>query len=406
MLNSDHRGQRDMQQGREEQVRIAELRRGRGWSQQRLLAELTQLAQQRGRALPTRTSLRVMLSRWENGHNVPDAESRELLSAALGCDEYDLGVGESGAPIEGLEPTPTTRYSASITPETLTIYETLLQQYASLDALVGPAAAIGPVREQLRTLEGLLPQASCNLRSSIVKLAARYAELAGWLAQDSGDSTAAASWSAKAADLSAEAGDVQLSSYIWARRSNIASEAGHAAEALLLADGALASADQLPADLLAVGLRQQGHAHALLGDERAAGRAMDAALDTATHATEMSGIAVYCTPAYVQSEAAAAWTRLGRPDRATALLDDALLRWPPEQARDRAIGLARLARAYLLAGEVEHACALGHDAIASVQNAMSARALDQLAQLRTSLRPMRGQRTAAEVSDRLRQILR
>lgn len=127
----DYQGARSMRrrfQG--DEVRIAELRRGQGWSQERLLAELEHHARRLDRAVPNRNSLRTKLSRWENGHNVPDEVARELLCAALGCSEVELGVGESSAPVGGLEPPPSPTSSAAITPDTLQIYKTLLQQYA------------------------------------------------------------------------------------------------------------------------------------------------------------------------------------------------------------------------------------------------------------------------------------
>ncbi|MFC7344978.1 hypothetical protein [Saccharopolyspora griseoalba] len=388
-------------------MRIAELRRALGWGQERLLTELEQHAFRLGRSAPTRNSLRTSLSRWENGHNVPDESSRELLCAALGCSEDELGVGESSAPVGGSEPQPTVSSTAAITPDTLHIYRNLLGMYAQLDASAGPRAAIGPVREQLRTLEGLLHQASAPMRSELAELAARYAELGGWLAQDNGDSAAAASWSAKAADLAALTGNANLVSYVWMRRSNVATDAGQAHEGLLLADGALAQADRLPADLQALAYRQHAHAYALRGDELQTGRAIDRALDITVHSTDASDLAPYCGVSYIQSEAASAWVRLGRPDRAVGLLDDALRNWPAEQARDHGIGLARLAHAVLLAGELDRACGLGHQAADAVQAIPSARALDELEQLRGTLHQYRrNQPTVAELSDRLRLILR
>ncbi|MEV4649012.1 hypothetical protein [Saccharopolyspora sp. NPDC049357] len=383
-------------------MRIAELRRRLGWSQERLLAELEHHARRLGRAVPARNSLLTKLSRWENGHNVPDDVARELLCAALGCSEDDLGVGESSAPVGGLEPPASTTSSAAITPDTLQIYTTLLGQYAQLDAIAGPRAAIGPVREQLSTLEGLLHQASAPMRPALAELAARYAELGGWLAQDTGDAAAAAAWSSKAADLAALSGKVELTSYVAMRRSNVATDAGKPHDGLLLADGALVHEDRLPADLQALAYRQHAHAHALLGDELRAGRAIDLALETAVHGTDASGIAPYCGVSYLQSEGASAWVQLGRPDRAVVLLEDALRTWPADQARDRGIGLARLARAVLLADDLERACTIGHQAADAVQAAPSARAVSELEQLRTALRTRRNQPTVAELSDRLR----
>ncbi|MGW5789191.1 hypothetical protein ACWEV3_01170 [Saccharopolyspora sp. NPDC003752] len=358
--------------------------------------------------------MRVKISRWETGRNVPEELSRELLCAAFGCSEQDLGFDESAAPLEGLGHPPAT-HRGIITPESLSIYDSLLEQYARLDALAGPRAAIGPVREHLRNLEGLLVQADTALKGAVARLGARYTEMAGWLAQDSGDHVAAASWSAKAAGLASQVDDPLLTSYVWMRRSNVATDAGyssharhaaegHAAEGLLFAEGALSRPEHLPANLQALAYRQRAHAHALAGQDKEADRAIDHALAIADQSGEESGLAPYCSLSYVRSEAASAMVRLGRPDRAVELLTDALLAWPADQARDRGIGLARLARAQLLAGELDHACALGHDATSAIESAVSARALSELERLRVALTPKRD-RAAAQLSDRLRPVL-
>jgi len=72
------------------------LRRARarlGWSQPRLAHAMRQEARRRNRRLPVPESLKTMVSRWENGHRIPDPFNREILCAALGIDEEDLGLG-------------------------------------------------------------------------------------------------------------------------------------------------------------------------------------------------------------------------------------------------------------------------------------------------------------------------
>lgn len=383
--------------------KIAALRRSMGWSQERLLVEMERHAPTIGIQLASRSSMRIKLSRWENGHNVPELLSRRLLCHIFDCDEEALGIEESAAPIEGSEPPPAAPYAGMITPETLSIYDTMLTQYSQLDALAGPRAAIGAVREQLRTLEGMLRQTSGPMRVEIARVGARYAEFAGWLAQDSGDHAAAASWSAKAADMAAETGDLTLSSYIWMRRSNVATDSGHAAEGLLLATGAEANA--ITPDLRALSLRQQANAHALAGRELEAAASIDKALEAIESGSERSEHGAYCGTSYIQSEGASAWVRLGRPDRAVTLLSNALASWPSDQARDRGIGLSRLARAHLLGGSLEQACVVGSQAVDAVRAAISARALTELDLLRKALQPFRGQRLAAELTDQIRSVL-
>ncbi|GII22589.1 hypothetical protein Pme01_21860 [Planosporangium mesophilum] len=62
---------------------IRRVRRQRGWSQQRLIFEMQRVAPRLGMTVPAPESLKAMLSRWENGHQVPDAYNRRLLAAGL-----------------------------------------------------------------------------------------------------------------------------------------------------------------------------------------------------------------------------------------------------------------------------------------------------------------------------------
>ena len=66
-------------------------RRKRGWSQARLIWELTQLATRKGCSLPTPASLKTLISRWENGHATPDSFYQPLF-----CELYDATPGELG----------------------------------------------------------------------------------------------------------------------------------------------------------------------------------------------------------------------------------------------------------------------------------------------------------------------
>jgi hypothetical protein len=67
-------------------------RRRRGWSQPRLAAEMHRVARACQRVLPGAESLKTMISRWENGHRVPDTYNREVLCVALGIPVSALGL--------------------------------------------------------------------------------------------------------------------------------------------------------------------------------------------------------------------------------------------------------------------------------------------------------------------------
>src|ERR1700712_5056239 len=63
-----------------------------GWSQPRAVQELIRQAKARGLTLTNPSSMKTQLSRWENGHVVPETMYRELLRAAYGRTDAELGL--------------------------------------------------------------------------------------------------------------------------------------------------------------------------------------------------------------------------------------------------------------------------------------------------------------------------
>lgn len=88
----------DRRHGVDEQIRqraalvLRQARRGHGWSQLRLLREVQMVGAARGVPVPAASSLESMISRWENGYQVPDRHNRALLCVALGIAVTDLGL--------------------------------------------------------------------------------------------------------------------------------------------------------------------------------------------------------------------------------------------------------------------------------------------------------------------------
>ena len=73
----------------------AVLRRARkalGWSQLMLVVKLEDAYRKYGQHPPTRDSLKVYVSRWENGHLEPSEFNRRLLCEVLGLNLVQLGL--------------------------------------------------------------------------------------------------------------------------------------------------------------------------------------------------------------------------------------------------------------------------------------------------------------------------
>jgi transcriptional regulator with XRE-family HTH domain len=73
--------------------RLATAREERGWSQTRLIAELERRSRAAGLTVMSRSSLKTALSRWENGHVVPDSHYRRLFREIFGLSDVELGFG-------------------------------------------------------------------------------------------------------------------------------------------------------------------------------------------------------------------------------------------------------------------------------------------------------------------------
>lgn len=385
--------------------RLRELRQARGWSQPRLIVALEEQAKLDGTRLgATRTSLKTRISMWENDKSTPDETYRRLLCHVFGVTEGELGFSEEELSTFSVPSQPFAVPSMAVTPEVVSFLKNVFDQYVQADRLLGPRAVMGVVSEQCKLVENLCSAAKGSVRTDILHTGAKFFEFGGWLAQDSGDFDTAATWSARALDMAYEAGDPWLVSYIFMRRSNIATEGGQRSQGVGLAQAALRDGAHLGPKLKALILRQQAGALALNGDERGCARAVEEALVSVSDGGEPEPLAGYCSPSYVQMEGASAWSKLGRPDKAVDLLTKALESWPSEDQRDRGIGIARLANAHAMGGNPSAACAAAKEAADVVRTAPSARALGELSTLRTRLGPWRGAREVAEVTDLLRSL--
>ncbi|WP_243795075.1 helix-turn-helix domain-containing protein [Saccharopolyspora gloriosae] len=254
-----------------------------------------------------------------------------------------------------------------------------LKQYVTTDNLVGPRSLLPVVAEQARFVRHLLAQSSGQGSGTLLFVAARFAEFTGWLHQDAGKLQSAMEWSNRALDFAHEADDPQLVSYIQMRKSNIASDARKPALTIGFAQAALQSAKAMSPRLRAVALRQEAHGHALAGDYDSCSRAIDRALQHAALELDDEGdIARYCTPSYVEMEAAHCWVELGRPAQALSTLQQGIAKWQPDFRRDLGLGLARLAVAHAVAGQIEDSAAVADHALVIATETRSHRTKEQL----------------------------
>jgi transcriptional regulator with XRE-family HTH domain len=274
-------------------------------------------------------------------------------------------------------------------PEAIGRLRTILMEYVKIDNLLGPAHLLDLVALHLTFIGQLLTVASGQIRLELLTVGAWYAEFAGWLYQDAGNPQAATYWTDRALSWVQAADDPLRVSYVLMRKSNQASGLGDTAWTLDLARAALRGHDRLSPRVRALALRQEARGHALSGDPTACARALEAAQEQAAvpgdHGDDEHALAGYCTPSYIDGEAADCWTLLAQPHKAVTILEHGLAAWPAPYQRDRGLNLARLAVAHAANREPEQACAAAQQAAGIVSSTWSARATAELRRLPTLL---------------------
>jgi tetratricopeptide (TPR) repeat protein len=369
-----------------------------------LRRELARAASRLDVPLAGDASLRVLISRWENGHAVPDPVNRLLLQDVFGLDAEALGLVEDN-PV--MRHTDTTAVVAHITrradPSAAVVeyFEQQLVAHARLDNLVGPNYVLDTALGQLQQVEHLAAGGAPKLS----ELGSRYAEFTGWLHQDLGNNAEALRLTNRAVDLAEVAGDCARATYNRMRKANVLMAAGDLHPAAATAQRSVAEASERFPHLLPVCLRQEALTSARLGDEHAARAAIERAVGLTQATVDASDSdSPYCTTSYVQMEAALCLLHLRQPAAAEEACTQALADWPDELVRDRVLCLARRGVALVELREVDEACRTAILALDGVRSAPSGRALHMLRVIATRLRPLGRNTSVRELTEALAEV--
>ncbi|MFD7657191.1 helix-turn-helix domain-containing protein [Actinosynnema sp. NPDC059797] len=262
---------------------------------------------------------------------------------------------------------------------------------------------------QAHALRALMPEAGGADRTRLGVLAARNAEYAGWMAQESGDDRAALWWTRKAVDLAAEVGDDGLAAYALVRHALVTMYQGDARSTVDLARRAQEQRG-LPPRVLGLAAQREGQGHALAGDRDRCMRALDRARELLRQASDdpgdgpVLGTSTIAEPVGVVS----GWCLydLGRPEEAAAVLDVEVARIPRDALRARARFGVRQALAHAAAGEVEHACELTTDLLDVVGAVDSHTVAADLRTLAGTLRRWHTHRMVRDLDPALNDLLR
>ncbi|MEU3774257.1 helix-turn-helix transcriptional regulator [Streptomyces sp. NPDC032472] len=259
------------------------------------------------------------------------------------------------------------------------------------DNLLGPRHAIAAVREHIDAIKDLRRDAQGVDRQELMELQTQYAEFASWLYQDLGDFDSAEFWLDRAFQWSHTVGDGDLTSYVMARKAQLAGEKRDLVDVVDLAEAAERMA-RPRSRLAAVARTYESYGHALRGDSTDSERAIDDvrnALDRVSSDTTPWG--VWLNEQYVDVHRAQGLEVLGKHAQAAEIFTNAIKALPEGYHRDRGVYLARAAVAHAGAGSPEEAATVGLQALTVAKDTGSGRIMRELARLDRTLVPWQRQ---------------
>jgi tetratricopeptide (TPR) repeat protein len=203
-------------------------------------------------------------------------DRRTMLRGGVGIGAASvLGTGTSAAAnegVQGLKSPPRSAAAYSGTPiEHLQRARRLL---IDTDNVLGPRHALATVREYIERIKELRHEARGADRQALLELQTQYAEFASWLYQDLGDFDRAEFWLDRAFQWSHTVGDSDLTSYVMARKAQLAGERRELVDVVDLAEAAQRLA-RPRSRLAAVARTYESYGHALRGESADSERAIE-----------------------------------------------------------------------------------------------------------------------------------
>ncbi|MCP3802077.1 helix-turn-helix domain-containing protein [Allokutzneria sp. A3M-2-11 16] len=283
--------------------------------------------------------------------------------------------------------------------QTLTRFRNLFEETRSLGQTASPINVLGAAVSISQLLQTATHQAHPSLQPELTLLRARFAEFAGWMAQESGDDGLALEWTNHAANLASQAGDRDLRTYALVRRGLIEMYQGNAALTIALAQRAQLD-ERTPARIRGLAAQREAQGHALAGDRDSALRALDNATALLARARRSDSRPILGSQHVVdQAAIATGWclSDLGLHKRATEVLDREVLRIPQSASRARLRFGARRALAHARANDLDHACELTRELLGIVSVVESATVASDLRHLAKLLAPHQDYRPIGEL---------
>ncbi|MEO3892597.1 hypothetical protein [Nonomuraea sp. B5E05] len=258
---------------------------------------------------------------------------------------------------------------ARVDGQVIDYFRRVLAEHYTADKMLGPRSLLRPVLAQIEVLDELRRGAGAAHADPLLHVLAQYAEMAGWLHQDLGETSEAMDWTRRAAEWAHCAGDTQMTAYMLVRQANIACLTDDHAAVVQLAAAARRHPAELEPKLNALAAQQQARGLAMLGEHNQAFDLLDLAAEILRDHPRLSYAEVpvylhYYGSDTLMEQSAACHRAAGRADRAVTILAEQIDKLPAHLVRDRGHLTAKLAIA-VVQGEHDPARAadLGHRAL-------------------------------------------
>jgi tetratricopeptide (TPR) repeat protein len=256
---------------------------------------------------------------------------------------------------------------------------------ADSDNLFGPRQAMPAATSQIEAIQHVRRTLQGADLQELLKVQVQFADLLGWLHQDSGDFSTAQFWMDRALEWSHLAGDHDSVVFVLARKSQLAGDMSDPIEAVGIAEAALRLARKR-SRMGAIAASYAAHGHALRGDRPACDRLYDHATSLLEQAEpDESPWGMFFDVPYIAMQHARSLAILGAYREAAERFHAAMDDLQQGYHRDRGVYLAREALAHAGAGEAEHAARLGVQALAIGAETNSDRIFKELATLGDAL---------------------
>lgn len=288
-------------------------------------------------------------------------------------------------------------------------FRTALEETRAAGRLTDARFLLPTLWAAAHTLRQLAAAARPPVQSGALVLASRYAELAGWMAQEAGDDGAALWWTGLAVRLAEAAGDDVLGAYADVRRALVALYRGDVAGTVEHARRAQARAG-VPMSVQGLAALREAQGLALGGDDTECRQAIERGAECLAQAEDddsaLSALGSTSLADPVAMTTGWCLYDLGHPAQAAEVLGREIARIPAESRRAHARFTARQALAAAAAGEVDYACELTRGFLPSARDLGSATIRHDLRQLARMFRRWPAHWEVRSIQPELDQLLR